>query len=99
MGPNSGGRTGAWRDLSYLSRTKWNGPAALLPHQRLKLAKGAKDKERAMSQRINTAIAVIGIRGHMVRKALQDAHAVIAFCSENSRDSHYVAIELEIAKG
>ena len=52
-----------------------------------------------MSQRINTAIAVIGIRGHMVRKALQDAHAVIAFCSENSRDSHYVAIELEIAKG
>jgi TIR domain len=34
-----------------------------------------------------------------IRDALRDARAVIAFCSEKSRDSHYVAIELEIAKG
>jgi transposase len=33
----------------------------LLPRQRSKLARGAKDKEHAMSQTFNTAIAVIGI--------------------------------------
>ena len=33
----------------------------LLPRQRAKLARGAKDKEHAMSQTPNTAIAVIGI--------------------------------------
>jgi hypothetical protein len=33
----------------------------LLPRQRAKLARGTKDKERAMSQTSNTAIAVIGI--------------------------------------
>jgi transposase len=33
----------------------------LLPHQRWKLARGAKDKERAMSEKLNTAVAVIGI--------------------------------------
>jgi transposase len=33
----------------------------LLPRQRLKLAKGAKDKERAMSQTLKTAIAAVGI--------------------------------------
>jgi transposase len=33
----------------------------LLPRQRWKLARGAKDKEHAMSQTLNTAIAVIGI--------------------------------------
>jgi len=33
----------------------------LLPRQRSKLARGAKDKEHAMSQTLNTAIAVIGI--------------------------------------
>ena len=33
----------------------------LLPRQRLKLAKGAKDKEHVISQTLNTAIAVIGI--------------------------------------
>jgi transposase len=38
-----------------------NGPAVLLPRQRLKLARGAKDKEHAMSQKLNSAIAVIGI--------------------------------------
>jgi len=35
----------------------------------------------------------------MVRSALQDAHAVVIICSEHSRDSEYVAIELEIARG
>src|SRR6201996_6648974 len=39
----------------------WDGPAVLLPRQRAKLAWGAKDKEHAMSQTPNTAIAVIGI--------------------------------------
>jgi transposase len=33
----------------------------LLPRQQVKLARGAKDKERIMSQKLNTAIAVIGI--------------------------------------
>jgi transposase len=33
----------------------------LLPRQQAKLASGAKDKEHAMSQTPNTAIAVIGI--------------------------------------
>jgi transposase len=33
----------------------------LLPRQRSKLARGAKDKEHAMSQTFNTAVAVIGI--------------------------------------
>ena len=33
----------------------------LLPRQQAKLARGAKDKEHAMSQIPNTAIAVIGI--------------------------------------
>jgi transposase len=33
----------------------------LLPRQRLKLARGANDKEHAMSQNLNSAVAVIGI--------------------------------------
>jgi hypothetical protein len=33
----------------------------LLPRQRSKLARGAKDKEHAMSQTLKTAIAVVGI--------------------------------------
>jgi transposase len=33
----------------------------LLPRQQAELARGTKDKERAMSQTSNTAIAVIGI--------------------------------------
>jgi transposase len=33
----------------------------LLPRQQVTLARGAKDKERAMSEKRNTAIAVIGI--------------------------------------
>ena len=38
-----------------------DGSAVLLPRQQAKLARGAKDKEHAMSQTPNTAIAVIGI--------------------------------------
>jgi len=33
----------------------------LLPRQRFKLVRGTKDKEHAMSQKLNTAIAVIDI--------------------------------------
>jgi transposase len=33
----------------------------LLPHQQAKLGRGTKDKEHAMSQTLNTAIAVVGI--------------------------------------
>ena len=33
----------------------------LLPRQRFMLARGTKDKEHAMSEKLNTAIAVIGI--------------------------------------
>jgi hypothetical protein len=39
----------------------WNGPAVLLPHQQVKLARGTLDKEHAMSQKLSAAIAVIGI--------------------------------------
>jgi transposase len=35
--------------------------AVLLPRQRTKLARGAKDKEHAMSPTLKTAIAVVGI--------------------------------------
>jgi Transposase len=38
-----------------------DGPAVLLPRQQAKPVRGAKDKEHAMSQIPNTAIAVIGI--------------------------------------
>jgi transposase len=33
----------------------------LLPRQQWKLARGAKDKEHAMSEQLNATIAVIGI--------------------------------------
>ena len=33
----------------------------LLPRQRLKLARGARDKEHAMSHNLNDAVAVVGI--------------------------------------
>jgi hypothetical protein len=33
----------------------------LLPRQRLKLARGAKDEEHVMSQQINARVAVVGI--------------------------------------
>jgi hypothetical protein len=42
------------------------GPAVLLPRQQAKLARGAKDKEHAMSQTPNTAIVV----GHDARGAI-----------------------------
>jgi hypothetical protein len=37
------------------------GPAVLRPCQHEKLARGAQDEEYAMSQKLNAAIAVIGI--------------------------------------
>jgi hypothetical protein len=48
-------------DSFMLDVREWDGPAVLLPRQQAKLARGAKDKEHAMSQTLNTAIAVIGI--------------------------------------
>ena len=36
-------------------------PCSCLASKRTKLARGAKDKEHAMSQKLNIAIAVIGI--------------------------------------
>src|SRR4029077_15453168 len=39
---------------------EWSG-AVLLPRQQVTLARGAKDKEHAMSSKLNTAIAVAGI--------------------------------------
>jgi hypothetical protein len=50
---------GAWFDRRDVRQ--WDGPAVLLPRQQAKLARGANDKEHAMSQTPNTAIAVIGI--------------------------------------
>jgi transposase len=57
----------------------------LLRHQQAKLARGAKDKEHAMSQRPNTAIAVIGIdigknSFHLVGR---DARGAIVVWSKN----------------
>jgi hypothetical protein len=55
----------------------------LLPRQQAKLARGTKDKEHAMSQTPNTAIAVIGIDigknsfhvvGHDARRVVLTAH-------------------------
>ena len=40
---------------------KWNGPAVLPPPSRCKLGGGVPDKEHAMSQKIESSIAVIGI--------------------------------------
>jgi hypothetical protein len=37
------------------------GPAVLLPRQRSKLGRGAKDKEHAMSQTLNAEISAVGI--------------------------------------
>jgi transposase len=37
------------------------GPAVLLPRQHFKLARGTKDKEHAMSHKLNSTVAVIGI--------------------------------------
>jgi hypothetical protein len=55
----------------------------LLPRQQAKLARGAKDKEHAMSQIPNTAIAVIGIdigKNFLEsrRKAIEDVLSVRA---------------------
>jgi transposase len=58
----------------------------LLPCQQSKLAGGAKDKEHAMSQTANTAIAVIGIDigknsfhvvGHVYIGSLQRSAGVV----------------------
>jgi hypothetical protein len=38
-----------------------DGPAGLRPRQQAKLARGAKAKEHAMSHKLNSGIAVIGI--------------------------------------
>ena len=40
---------------------QWDGPAVLRPRQQAKLARGAKDEENAMSDKLNFGIAVIGI--------------------------------------
>jgi hypothetical protein len=45
--------------------------AVLRPCQHEKLARGAHDKEHAMSQKLNSAIAVIGIDiGKILRRAV-----------------------------
>jgi transposase len=67
----------------------------LLPRQQAKLARGAKDKELAMSQKPNTEIAVIGIdigknsfhvvghdaRGAIVLRQKWSQHALLAWSS------------------
>jgi transposase len=59
----------------------------LLPRQQIKLARGAKDKEHAMSRKLDTAIAVIGIdigknSFHVVG---QDKHGAIVLRQKWSR--------------
>jgi transposase len=62
----------------------------LLPRQQAKLARGAKDKEHAMSQTPNTVIAVIGIdigknSFHVVG---HDARGAIVLRQKWSRGQH-----------
>jgi hypothetical protein len=52
----------------------------LLPRQQAKLARGTKDKERAMSQTSNTAIAVIGID---IGKNMAQRPRHIRSCTDN----------------
>ncbi len=40
---------------------KWDGPAVLLRRQRWKLGRGAKDKEHATPEKLNSTVAVVGI--------------------------------------
>jgi len=69
--------------------------------------------DRKIVQRLSLVLGAVGVRtwldtaglppgtpqwDQMIRTALRDAHALIAFCSENARESQYMAIELEIAK-
>jgi hypothetical protein len=60
----------------------------LLPRQQAKLARGAKDKEHAMSQIPNTAIAVIGI--YIGKKSLHvvghDARGAIVLRSASAAE-------------
>ena len=51
---------GRYDDIIFRS-VNGNGPAVLLPRPALKLGRGAKSEEYAMSQTFNAAIAVIGI--------------------------------------
>jgi hypothetical protein len=56
----------------------------LLPRQQAKLARGAKDKEHAMSQTPNTAIAVIGtLYKEQWLKLLNMSGEICAFIAEN----------------
>ena len=45
----------------FYGRQQWDGPAVLRPRQQAKLARGVKDEEHAMSHKLNSGIAVIGI--------------------------------------
>jgi hypothetical protein len=58
----------------------------LLPRQQAKLARGAKDKEHAMSQTPNTAIAVIGIDiGKTGSTSWATMRAAPSCCGKNGR--------------
>jgi hypothetical protein len=62
----------------------------LLPRQRSKLARGAKDKEHAMSQNLGSAVAVIGIdigknSFHVVE--LDRRGVIVLRCTEVSQQS------------
>jgi transposase len=59
--------------------------AALLPRQQAKLARGTKDKEHAMSQTPNTAVAVIGIDIGKNSFHVHDARGAIALRQKWSR--------------
>jgi hypothetical protein len=48
-------------DLELAYDRFWDGPAVLWTRQQAKLARGGKDEEHAMSHKLNSAIAVIGM--------------------------------------
>jgi hypothetical protein len=49
---------------------QWDGTAVFMPRQQLKLARGAHDKEHAMSQTAPTSVVVIGIDSVRTRSTL-----------------------------
>src|SRR5262249_45098049 len=51
----------SWRWETVRCMLDWNGPAVLPPCQQRMLAGGTEDKEHAMSQKLDTSPAVIGI--------------------------------------
>jgi hypothetical protein len=77
------------RALDILNDPLMDGPAVLQPRQSRKLARGSEDKEHAISQQSNCAIAVIGIVSSHERLLIQintqAAAGELLMCSHGRR--------------